>query len=134
GVVVVSGGALGIDTAAHRGALRTGMGTLVVAPASYCCAYPEQNRQLFAAIVEAGGGYLTSHGPGTPARRHAFFARNGLLISLCITVVLVQAPFRSGARHAFVWARRLKRPLWDVPHAPWCGRSTACVADMRLGG
>src|SRR5690606_37456671 len=90
GAVVVSGGALGIDTAAHEGALRAGGATLVVAPSSYCCPYPEQNRDLFLEVVRGGGGFLSAFDEPTPARRHAFFARNALLVSLCSTIILVQ--------------------------------------------
>lgn len=134
GVVVVSGGALGIDTAAHEGALDAGAGTLVVAPSSYCRPYPEENRELFSRIVEQGGGYLTPFDEPTVARRHVFFWRNGLLVSLCVAVVLVQAPHRSGARNATLWARRLQRPYWVVPHAPWCSSGAASAAELRLGG
>lgn len=134
GVAVVSGGAVGIDTAAHLGALRAGAGTLVVAPASYCCPYPEENGALFRRIVEQGGGYLSHFNEPTPARRHAFFARNALLASLCVAVILVQAPYRSGARNAVHWARELKRPYWVVPHPPWCSQGGSSVTELRLGG
>lgn len=134
GVAIVSGGASGIDTAAHEGALQAGAGTLVVAPASYSCPYPQENQELFQRIVEGGGGYLTHVEDATVAKRHAFFARNALLVSLCVCVVLVQAPFRSGARNAVSWARELKRPYWVVPHAPWCSQGASCVVELRLGG
>lgn len=134
GVVVVSGGALGIDTAAHEGALQAGAGTLVVAPSSFDCPYPERNRGLFHRVVERGGGYLTFFDTPTVARRHAFFARNALLVSLSATLVIVQAPFRSGARNAALWARTLGRPYWVVPHPPWCLRGSSSVAELRLGG
>lgn len=134
GVVVVSGGALGIDTAAHEGALRAGAGTLVVAPSSFDCPYPEQNRGLFHRVVERGGGYLTFFDTPTVARRHVFFARNALMVSLCATLVIVQAPLRSGARNAALWARTLGRPYWVVPHSPWCMRGSSSVAELRLGG
>lgn len=134
GVVVVSGGALGIDSAAHEGALMAGAGTLVVAPASYSCPYPEENRELFKRVVSLGGGYLTPFDEPTAARRHAFFQRNALLVSLCEATVMVQAPFRSGARNALLWARRLGRPYWVVPHAPWCPQGSSSIAELRLGG
>jgi DNA processing protein len=134
GVAVVSGGAVGIDTAAHEGALQAGAGTLVVAPASYSRAYPEVNRALFARVVENGGGYLTPFVEPTTARRHEFFARNALMVSLCVAVILVQAPHRSGARNATHWARELKRPYWVVPHAPWCSQGASNVAELRSGG
>lgn len=134
GVVVVSGGAAGIDTAAHEGALRAGKGTLVVAPSSYVHPYPEDNRELFQRIVEASGGHLTLAGQAVKAQRHAFFARNALLVSLCSAVVLVQAPHRSGARNATLWARKLRRTVWVVPHPPWCYAGASSASELRLGG
>lgn len=134
GVAVVSGGAVGIDTAAHEGALRAGARTLVVAPSSYCSPYPEANRELFARIVAGGGGYLSPFNEPMKAQRHLFFARNALLVSLCVAVILVQAPYRSGARNATQWARKLGRPYWVVPHPPWCPQGGASVAELRSGG
>lgn len=133
GVCVASGGAQGIDTAAHRGALKAGGPTLVVAPCSFDRPYPDDNSELYEEIVRAGGGFITPYERGVPAQTHAFFARNAQLVALSSVVVVVQAPLRSGARNAALWARRLSRPLFAVPHAPWDSRGAGCLLELKLG-
>jgi len=133
GVAVLSGGAKGIDTEVHRGALAAGGVTVVVAPAGFMRPYPEQNAALFAEIVEAGGAYLSLSEPLCPAPRGIFFARNACLVALAHLVVVVEAPIRSGARNAAAHARRLGRPLFVVPGAPWHANARGCLAELRLG-
>jgi DNA processing protein len=75
GVSLLSGGAIGIDTAAHLGALDVGGATMVVAPASFDRPYPPDNAALFQQVVDAGGAYLTAEPPGTVAKLHRFWPR-----------------------------------------------------------
>ncbi len=133
GFAVVSGGAAGIDSAAHRGALAAGGQTLVVAPAGWNNPFPEQNRQLFESIVEQGGGYLSLVEPDTRPLPGNFFARNAVLVALAKATVVVQAPIRSGARNAAHAARMLGRLLYVVPSAPWVENGAGCVLELRLG-
>ena len=133
GVAVLSGGAKGIDTEAHRGALAAGGVTVVVAPAGFERPYPEKNAELFRQIVGAGGAYLSLPEPNCPATRGIFFARNACLVALAHLVVVVESPIRSGARNAAACARRLGRPLFVVPAAPWHGNGRGCLAELRLG-
>jgi DNA processing protein len=133
GVCIVSGGALGIDTQAHQGALTGGGRTLVVAPSSFDRPYPLENTSLYAQIVAKGGGYLTAFEKDVPARNPHFFTRNSHLVALCHAVVLVEAPFRSGARNAALWARKLRRPLFVVPAPPWNPRGLGCIIELKLG-
>lgn len=133
GVVVVSGGAEGVDTAAHEGAQAGPLKSLIVAPSSFACPYPPQNAALFKDIVDAGGGHLSAYSGSTPARPDRFFVRNGYLVALSAAVVVVQAPLRSGARNAARWARRLGRPVYVVLHPPWCRRGASCIAELGLG-
>ena len=133
GVAVLSGGAKGIDTEAHRGALAAGGATVVVAPAGFERPFPEQNRELFRQIVDSGGAYLSLPEPNCPAPRGIFFARNACLVALAHLVVVVESPIRSGARNAAACARRLGRPLFVVPAAPWHGKGRGCLAELRLG-
>jgi DNA processing protein len=133
GVAVLSGGAKGIDAGAHRGALRAAGVTLVVAPSSFDRPYPAEHRELFEEIVAAGGGYLSRFAQGVEARQHRFLERNALLAALCHVLVLVEAPLRSGARNAAAWARRLGRPCFVVPSAPWNERGRGCIAELQLG-
>lgn len=133
GIAVLSGGALGIDSAAHLGALRGRGTTVVVAPAGFGKPYPEGNRRLFASIVTRGGAYLSLAEAGAPAERAVFFARNSCLVALSHVLVVVEAGLRSGARNAAAWARKLGRPLLVVPGAPWNPRATGCLLELRRG-
>ncbi|MEB2322421.1 MAG: DNA-processing protein DprA, partial [Sorangiineae bacterium] len=107
GVTIVSGGAVGIDAAAHEGALDAGGSCLVVAPSGYERPFPRENAPLFRAVVERGGAYLSLVPGDVPASRGAFFLRNAVLVALADLVILVEAPYRSGARNAAAAAHRL---------------------------
>jgi DNA processing protein len=133
GVAIVSGGAKGIDAAAHRGALEASGATLVVAGSSLDQPFPAAHRGLYADIIARGGGYISRFDVDVPARRHHFLDRNGILVALCDALVLVEAPLASGARNATAWARRLGRPCFVVPSAPWNERGRGCVLELQLG-
>ena len=115
GVCVVSGGAVGIDAAAHRGALAGGGRSLVVAPVWLDEAYPKENRSLFAEILSRGGGYLTVAESGHLPYDWVFFRRNDVLAALSEVVVLGDCPLRSGARNAMQHARRMNKPRFCLP-------------------
>ena len=133
GVTILSGGAEGIDTAAHQGALDARGATVVVAPAGFEAPYPEQNAELFRTVVSSGGGYLSLVSPETPAPRCGFFPRNACLVALAHVVVVVEAPVRSGARNAAKYARRLGRPLFVAAGPPWLKMSAGCTKEIELG-
>jgi DNA processing protein len=133
GVAILSGGAKGIDAAAHVGALQTGV-TVVVAPSSFDRPFPLTHRSMYAEIVERGGGYLSLFDHDVPARREYFLARNRVLVALGDAVIVVEAPSRSGARNAGKWARRLGRPYFVVPSPPWNERGRGCILELQLGG
>lgn len=133
GVIVISGGAEGIDSAAHEGAMDGSGKTLVVAPAAFDHPYPEKNAPLFDRIVRSSGGYLTSFPPGTPATRAQFFERNAYLAALCDALVVVESKLRGGARNAAKAARALSRPVFAVPGAPWSPLAHGCLEEIRLG-
>lgn len=133
GVAVLSGGAVGIDSAAHLGALRARGTTVVVAPAGYRVLYPAKNAALFRSILTRNGAYLSLVGDAVVAQKASFFARNGAMVALAHAVVVVEAPFRSGARNAARWARRLGRPLLVVPSAPWSKRGKGSLQDLERG-
>jgi DNA processing protein len=134
GVAVLSGGAKGIDTAAHEGALDGGGVTVVVAPAGFNRPFPEQNRPLFQRVVDSRGAYLSLRADDTPADQGIFFARNACLVALAHAVVVTQLGHRSGAANAASWARQLGRPLFIVPHSPWVAEGCGAIRELRLGG
>lgn len=134
GVTVLSGGALGVDTASHEGALDAGGNTVVVAPTWLEHPYPAENRDLYARVIESGGTYLTptSASDQLPHPR-LFFLRNAVMVAYADAVVVVEAGFRSGARNAASWARQLGKPLYVVPHAPWNPHGGGCLDEIRRG-
>ena len=119
GALVVSGGARGIDAAAHEGALAAGGRTWAVLPTGCDHVYPAEHASLFDAIVEGGGALLWPFPPSQPARRHLFFARNRVLVALADAVVVVQAGIPSGALNAAMHARRLGKRLWVACPPAW---------------
>lgn len=133
GAVVVSGGALGIDTAAHVGAL-TGTGkTVVVQAASLRAPYPPRNAALFARVLERSGGWLSETQPDHPTERWRFLARNRLIAALAEVVLVVQAPARSGALSTARFAQALGRPVLAVPGAPWDPRAEGALGLLAHG-
>lgn len=133
GVAVLSGGAAGIDTQAHRGALDGGGQTVVVAPSGFERPFPKENAGLFREVVQRGGAYVSLVDAQSVATQTAFFPRNACLVALAHVVLVVEAPIRSGARNAAAHARRLGRPLFVVPAAPWHPQGRGCLAELRLG-
>ncbi len=128
GLVVVSGGAVGVDRAAHEGAIDGGGRTVVVLPTGLDTPYPRANHDLFARAVEAGC-LLTEAEDGVDARPGRFLKRNRLIAALGGSTVVVQAPARSGALSTARVARRLGRRVFAVPASPWDPRGSG---NLRL--
>jgi len=133
GVGVLSGGAVGIDAAVHRGVLGANGCTLVVAPAGWNKPFPPEHAGLFREVVSRGGGYLSLCSPDEVATRSRFFSRNACLVALAHAVVVVEAGYRSGARNAAKHARVLGRKLFAVPSAPWVPAGRGCIAELKAG-
>lgn len=133
GVAIFSGGAKGIDCEAHLGALEAGGVTVVVAPAGYLKPFPEEHAELYARVLASGGAYVSLVPPTRAATTPAFFVRNRCLVALSQLVVVVQAPFRSGTSNAAKHARRLGRPLFVVPSAPWIEQGRGCIVELKRG-
>ena len=114
GCVVVSGGAYGIDAAAHRAALAAEGLTVAVLGCGIDQAYPAGHANLLAAIA-AGGAVISEVPPGTPPSRARFLTRNRLIAGLSDGVVVVEAAVRSGALNTAGWCAQLSRPVMAVP-------------------
>lgn len=134
GVTVVSGGAIGIDTAAHLGALAGGGRSLVVAPVWLDRAYPKENRALFTAILRRGGGYLSISDEAAPLLPFVFFRRNEALVSLCDVLVLGECPMKSGAKNAMLHARKLNRERYILAYPYGEKRAAGSHQELMRGG
>jgi DNA processing protein len=97
GICVVSGLARGIDSAAHRAAMRNDGRTVAILPAGMDSIYPPSNRTLAASILDSGGGIATEYPPCTDIHVFRFPERNRIIAGLCRSCIVVEAPERSGA-------------------------------------
>lgn len=131
GVVVVSGGAFGIDAAAHRGALRSGP-TLSVSAGGVDRLYPTGNADLLHAIIDTGA-LVAEVPPGCRPGRHRFLTRNRLIAALSEATVVVEAAWRSGALSTARHARDLGRGLGAVPGPVTSMGSVGCHRLLRDG-
>ncbi|MGN6109458.1 MAG: DNA-processing protein DprA [Kofleriaceae bacterium] len=125
GVHVVSGGALGVDGAAHRGALAGGGTTTVVLGNGVDIAYPARHAPLFEQVLAAGGGLVSMWPDGVEPRREAFPQRNALIAALADAVIVVEADVRSGSLSTATAARRLGRAIAAWPGSRGCDRLLA---------
>lgn len=134
GIVIISGGARGVDTAAHEGALRAGGATWCVSPVGRNHVYPPKNRALFERIAACPRSRMIwPHDDDQEYAEHTPRFRNALLVGLAKTVVVVQAHFKSGSRNAAGWARDFDRELWVVPAAPWMKSFDGSHAELTAG-
>jgi DNA processing protein len=119
GVPVVSGMALGIDSAAHAGAITAGGTTIAVLPAGAQRAYPPAKRALHAQLTACGAAVSELPGEAT-VWRWMFPARNRLIAAMSAVTIVVEAQEQSGALVTAAFAGALGRPVGAVP-----GRVTA---------
>jgi DNA processing protein len=132
GVTVVSGGAFGIDAAAHRGALAGGGPTVCVLACGVDVAYPPANARLFDTL--AHDHLLVSElPPSAHPTRVRFLARNRLIAAMAQATIVVEAALRSGARNTASWALECGRPLMAVPGSIHSRTSTAPHLMIRNG-
>lgn len=114
GVVTVSGGAIGIDYAAHDGALKAGGRSAVVLAGGVDRPYPSRHRQLIAHLAKEHA-VISEAAPGASHLRTRFLGRNRLIAALTTGTVVVEAALRSGALNTANWADRLSRLVMGVP-------------------
>lgn len=112
--IVVSGGAYGIDGAAHRAALSSGGQTIAVMPAGLDRLYPAGHRGMLEQVGDVGL-LMSEMPPGAAPTRHRFIARGRLLAALSSATVIVEAGARSGSLHVAREAHALGRSVGAVP-------------------
>lgn len=133
GYTVVSGGAYGIDAAAHRGATVSGGCTVAFLAGGVDRAYPAGNVRLFAALLDRGGALVAEAPPGGIPSRSRFLQRNRLIAAASRATVVVEAAWRSGALNTAATAARLFRPVGAVPGPVTSASSAGCHRLLREG-
>ena len=129
-VVVVSGGAYGIDAAAHRGALAADGESVLVSAGGLDRPYPAGHRTLYDRIAE-NGLLVSEHPPGSAPHRQRFLSRNRLIAALGSALLVVEAGARSGALNSAGHARDLGRPVLAVPGPVTSAMSVGCHRLIR---
>ncbi len=136
GAVIVSGLALGIDGAAHEGALEAKGTTIAVLPTGLDRIYPDQHADLANRIIENGGAIISEYDPGTPSYKQHFLERNRIVSGLSIAIVVIEAPERSGALSTASHALEQNREVFVVPgpigHDNYRGSHSLIRAGARL--
>ncbi|MGH3446297.1 MAG: DNA-processing protein DprA [Nocardioidaceae bacterium] len=128
GCVVVSGGAYGIDAAAHRAALASSGTTVAVLASGIDRLYPSAHSGLLKEIAESGL-LVSEAAPGCVPTRSRFLVRNRLIAALSLGTVVVEAALRSGALNTARWSRELDRGVMGVP-GPVTSETSAGVHEL----
>ena len=131
GLTVVSGAARGIDTFAHRGALKTGR-TVAVLGCGINYIFPRENKKLFEAIAESGV-VLSEFPPNLKPNLGTFPARNRIIAGLSKGVIVVEADLRSGALITSGYAGDYGRDVFAVPGQIYAKMSRGCNELIRDG-
>lgn len=133
GIGIVSGLALGIDAAAHEGALETGGVTIAVAATEPDVVYPKRHQALAQRIIDTGGLILTEYPIGTPTLRWFFPQRNRIISGMSLGVLVAEASLPSGtlttARHAMDQGRE----VMAVPGSIHNLQARGCHALIKQG-
>lgn len=115
GVCVVSGLALGIDAAAHTGALDGGGRTVAVLGSALDKPYPQENEPLMRRILESGGSVVSEYAPGMPPSRYSFLQRNRIIAGMCLGTLVTEGPRRSGALNTATRTLENGREVFALP-------------------
>ncbi len=115
GMVIVSGLAMGIDTASHEGALTANGQTIAVLACGLDNIYPRQNENLARKILECGGAIISEYPVGAPALPNQFLERNRIVSGLSIATIIIEAPRESGALVTARLAAEQGREVFVIP-------------------
>lgn len=133
GVTVVSGGAIGIDIEAHRGALSARGHTICILAGGVCNPYPACHGGDFRAVIDGGGALISEVAPTARPAKWRFLTRNRLIAAWSGATVVVEAGARSGALATARRAMEYGRELGAVPGAVDAPMSVGCLELARNG-
>jgi DNA processing protein len=129
---VVSGGAYGVDGAAHRAVLAAGGSTVAVLACGIDRHYPAGHDCLLSEVAQTGL-LVSEYPPGVSPAKHRFLTRNRLVAALGRAVIVTEAGARSGAANTAMWARRIGIPVGAYPGPVNSAMSVGCHRMIRSG-
>lgn len=132
GLVVVSGLALGCDTAAHEGCLQAHGTTVAVLAHGVDYVYPAKNRKLAHSIIEGGGALVSEYAPGTKPRPSYFVERDRLQSALSLAVIVVETDVEGGTMHTAGFAVKQQRRLACLVHPPKFAAAEKARGNQKL--
>ena len=114
-LVIVSGLARGVDTAAHVAALKTGKKTIALLPSGIEKIYPKENEILAKKIVEKGGLLISEYPSKTKPTKFSFIQRDRLTAGMSFAVLVIEAQVKSGTMHTVKFAQEQGKTIYAVP-------------------
>ncbi len=114
-IAVISGGALGVDSEAHKGAIEAGGKTFCVLGCGFGTNYLLENEELRNEIKASGGALITEYPPHTPATKFSFPMRNRIISGLSLGVLVVEAGEKSGSLITASYAAEQNRDIFAIP-------------------
>lgn len=114
-ICIVSGMAIGIDTAAHEGAIREKGSTIAVLGCGFNNIYPKENIDLFNDILKKGGCVISEYSPNTKADLSKFPKRNRIISGLSKGILVVEAKHRSGSLITAKYAKKQDKKIFCIP-------------------
>ncbi|HEX2608992.1 MAG TPA: DNA-processing protein DprA [Flavisolibacter sp.] len=130
-VMIVSGLALGIDSYAHKAALKYQIPTVGVVGHGLDSIYPPSNASLAKEMVQQGGGILSEFFSGTPADRHHFPLRNRIVAGLCDATIVVETHIKGGSMITAKLADSYNRDVFALPGRTTDNKSSGCHYLIR---
>ena len=133
GITLVSGGARGIDTRIHTGALKGKGRTIVVVANGLDRTYPRENKRLFREVVENGGAILSEYTFGTEPRAQHFPARNRIIAGMAAATVVIEAALGSGSLITADFALEEGRDVFAMPGSIFAETSKGTNRLLQMG-
>jgi len=125
---IVSGGALGVDKAAHEGAYPN---TILVSPSSLDVIYPKSNESLIKKIYQEALA-ISEYEKGYKPYRHTFLQRNRIIVKISDFVIISEANIKSGSMRSFEWAKEYGKKVYVLPHRINESSGTRYLAQKKL--
>lgn len=116
GITIISGLAIGIDSIAHKNAMKNKGRTIAVIGSGFQYIFPEENKELFYEILENKGCIISEYPPNTKVKMSNFPIRNRIIAGISSGVLVVEAKFRSGSSITATDAFKQKKPVFCIPN------------------